>query len=99
MYGGSQSVMIIKNSNSYKQFKFILIIVGYLFGCLAWLILNIYNLNPLLHLFGLQLRSSGFVALATATQGFVIIIWCVIFQKVQENGVDQDCFAYTLMMG
>ena len=72
--------------------------MGNLFGCLLWFILDIYNLNPLLHLFGYELKSSGLDALVTAIQGFVIIIWCVIVQKDQENDIDQDSFVYTLMM-
>jgi hypothetical protein len=44
------------------------------------------------------LKSSGLDALGTAIQGFVIIIWCVIVQKAQENDIDQDSFVYTLMM-
>ena len=84
--------------HDYKQFNIILIIVGYLFGCLLWFILDVYNLNPLLHLFGYELKSSGFDALLTASQGCLTIIWRVIFQKAQENDVDQDSFVYTLMM-
>jgi hypothetical protein len=84
--------------HDYKQFNIILIIVGNLFGCLLWFILNVYNLNPLLHLFGYELKSSGLDALVTAIQGFVTIIWCVIVQKAQENDIDQDSFVYTLMM-
>jgi hypothetical protein len=80
--------------------------VGNLFGCLLWFILNVYNLNPLLHLFGYELKSSGFDALLTASQGYtasqgcMTIIWCVIVivQKAQENDIDQDSFVYTLMM-
>jgi hypothetical protein len=72
--------------------------VGNLFGCLLWFILDVYNLNPLLHLFGYELKSLGLDALVAAMQGFVIIIWCVIVQKVQENDIDQDSFVYTLMM-
>jgi hypothetical protein len=71
--------------------------VGNLFGCLLWFILGVYNLNPVLHLFGLQFKSLGLDALVTA-KGFVIIIWCVIVQKAQENDIDQDSFVYTLMM-
>jgi hypothetical protein len=82
----------------YKQFNIILTIVGNLFGCLLWFILDVYNLNPLLHLFGYELKSSGLDALVTAIQGFVTIIWCVIVQKVQENDIDQDSFVYTLMI-
>ena len=47
----------------YKQFNIILIIVGYLFGCLVWFILDVYNLNPVLSLFGLEFKSLGLVAL------------------------------------
>ena len=84
--------------HDYKQFNIILIIVGYLFGCLLWFILDVYNLNPLLHLFGYELKSSGLYSLGTAMQGFVIIIWCMIVQMVQKNDIDQDSFVYTLMM-
>jgi hypothetical protein len=72
--------------------------VGNLFGCLLWFIFDVYNLNPLVHLFGYELKSSGLDALLTASQGFVIIIWCVIVKKAQENDIDQDSFGYTLMM-
>jgi hypothetical protein len=82
----------------YKQFNIILTIVGNLFGCLLWFIFDVYNLNPLVHLFGYELKSSGLDALLTASQGFVIIIWCVIVKKAQENDIDQDSFGYTLMM-
>jgi hypothetical protein len=82
----------------YKQFNIILTIVGNLFGCLLWFILDVYNVNPLLHLFGYELKSSGLDALLTASQGFVTIIWCVIVQKDQENDIERDSFVYTLMM-
>ena len=83
--------------HDYKQFNIILIIVGYLFGCLLWFILDVYNLNPLLHLFGYELISSELMAWHTLLNA-VIIIWCMIVQKVQKNDIDQDSFAYTLMM-
>jgi hypothetical protein len=74
--------------------------VGNLFGSLLWFTLYVYNLNPVLHLFGLGIKSefkSEFMAWHTLLN-VVIIIWPVIVQKVQENDIDQDNFAYTLMM-
>jgi uncharacterized membrane-anchored protein YitT (DUF2179 family) len=71
--------------------------VGNLFGSLLWFTLNVYNLNPVLHLFGYYELKSEFMAWHTLFN-VVIIIWCVIVQKAQENDVDQDSFVYTLMM-
>jgi hypothetical protein len=81
----------------YKEINIILIIVGFLFGSLLWFTLDIYNLNPAPTLFGLELKSSELMAWHTLWN-VVIIIWCVIVQKAQENDIDQDSFVYTLMM-
>jgi hypothetical protein len=86
--------------HDYKQFNIILImVVGYLFGCLFWFILDAYNLNPLLHLFGLQFISSEFEYWNTLWSViYMVLIIYAIVHKVQENDIDQDNFAYTLMM-
>ena len=86
--------------HDYKQFNIILImVVGYLFGCLLWFILDAYTLNPVLHLFGLQFKSSELEDWNTlwSVIYMVLIIYAIVL-KVQENDIDQDNFAYTLMM-
>ena len=90
--------------HDYKQFNIILImVVGYLFCCLLWFILDAYTLNPVLHLFGLQFKSSELEDWNTlwSVIYMVIIIYATLYaivHKVQENNIDQDNFAYTLMM-
>jgi hypothetical protein len=71
--------------------------VGFLFGSLLWLTLDVYNLNPVPTLFGLELKSSELMAWHTLWN-VVNLIWCVIVQKAQENDVDHGYFAYTLLM-
>jgi len=87
----------------YKQFNIIRIIVGYLFGSLIWFTLDVYNLNPVLTLFGLEFKSSELMVWLTFwsvvdSLMFLMILTCAIVQKAQENGDDQDSFVYTLMM-
>jgi hypothetical protein len=86
--------------HDYKQFNIILImVVGYLFGCLLWFILDAYTLNPVLHLFGLQFKSSELEYWNTLWSViYMVIIIYAIVDNVQENDIDQDNFAYTLMM-
>jgi hypothetical protein len=74
-------------------------VVGYLFGCLLWFILDAYTLNPVLHLFGLQFKSSELEYWNTLWSViYMVIIIYVIVDNVQENDIDQDNFEYTLMM-
>lgn len=87
--------------HDYKQEFDIFLVVGYLFGCLVWFILNVYTLkNPVLY--GLQFNSpelEGWNTLWSVIYMVInVIIYVILVHKVQEFDIDQDNFAYSLMM-